>query len=116
MDKQQTALVLRYDFDDDETQSLSVCLYKAAAFVEGFEGGVMDMTLTRDTDGPVVSVFTDDLPDTEGALIERAEVTERLLFHVAKQLSSNPELREMVLAERQRLTTAAMMSKEARRD
>jgi hypothetical protein len=116
MDKTHSARVRRYDFDDEEGQSLSVCLYKAAAFVANYEGSIMDMTLTRDTDGPVVSLFTDDLPDTEGPLVERAGVVEKLLFKVAQRLESQPDMREQVLAERQRLTTATLIAKEARRD
>lgn len=114
MDKQQAALVRRYDFDDDEGQSLAVCLYKAAAFAANYEGGIMDMTLTRDTDGPVISIFTDDLPDTEGALIEQAGKTEELMFRIAQRLENYPALRDLALAERQRLITATLIAKEAR--
>lgn len=114
--KTQTALVRRYDFDDEDEQRLAVALRKAADFVEQYDGGVMDITLTMDTDGPVVSLFTEVLPDTEGALIEQAGVVEALLFKVAQRLASQPDLRERVLAERQRLTTAAMLAKEARRE
>lgn len=111
-----TALVRRYDFGDEGEQRLAVALRKAADFVEQYDGGIMDMTLTMDTDGPVVSLFTDDLPDAEGALIETAAATEALLFKVAQRLEGQPDLRETVLAQRQRLTTAALIAKEARRE
>lgn len=115
-DKPDTATVRRYDFVDNDEQRLAVCLYKAADFVDNYDGGIMDMTLTTDTDGPIVSLFTEDLPDTDGALIEQADRTGALLFRVAKRLESQPDLREEVLAQRQRLVTAALMSKDARED
>jgi len=110
------AHVIRYDFDDPEEQRLAVCLRKAADFAEAYDGGIMDMTLTHDSDGPIVSLFTDDRVDTEAALIEQAGAAERMLAVVGKRLDSQPDMREMVEAQRVRLANAVYVSQEARRD
>lgn len=101
----QKALVRRYDFGDAREQSLAVCLRKAADFVEDYEGGIMDLTLTRDAEGPVISLFTDDLPDTEGALVEAAGT-----------LIKHADTGNVPAADYKQLRDALYVAKVARRD
>lgn len=105
----------RYDFTDEKEHSLAAVLHVAADFVESYDGGIMDMTLAFDDDGPIVSLFTDDLPDTEGALIEQAVKVVRVMDKAKERLLSQPDMHDEVRGARHDLARAVAVSREGRK-